>query len=108
MGSRADGASSKTTVAGGVACITPSTHRGCIRSHRLDLFRGAVQDLLYLLHLLDRSRRTFGRINGGAHVLEPAVNLHHRLAEDAVRELGDPREDVVDQGLVLGQMRAAL
>jgi len=35
------------------------------------------------------------------------VNFHHRLAENALREISDLREDVVDQRLVLGEVLPA-
>ena len=35
------------------------------------------------------------------------MHFHHRLAEKTLRKIGDLREDVVDQRLVLGKMLPA-
>src|SRR4029077_12349547 len=43
-----------------------------------------------------------------ADVLESAVHFHHRLSENALREVGDAREDVIDERLVFSEIRAPL
>src|SRR5881398_2959934 len=71
--------------------------------YRIDLRSRPLQNILDLPDLLGRAR-SLRRVNRATHVLHPPVHFHHRLAEDALRELRDLREDVVDQRLVLGEM----
>src|SRR5512132_478135 len=74
-------------------------------SDRIDLSSRALQNLLDLPDLLRRSRRALRRrIDRATNILESAVHFHHRLSENVLRKLGDAREDVIDQRLVLSEM----
>src|SRR5258706_5226021 len=77
-----------------------------LRSDAFDLGRRPIEYLLDLPDLLRSPRRALRCVDRLADVLESAVHFHHRLSENVLREVGDPREDVVDQRLVLGQMRS--
>src|SRR2546423_6974543 len=72
-------------------------------SNRVDLSRSAIQNLLDLPDLLGGTCSRF-RIDSAPNVIEPAMHIHQRLTEEALREIGDLLEDVVDQRLVLGEM----
>src|SRR3954465_8927871 len=80
---------------------------GTVKLYGVDLRRRALQNLPDLPDLLRRPR-CLRRVHRATNVLHSAVNFHHRLAEDALRELRDLGKDVVDQRLVLRQMLSAL
>src|SRR4030095_11642688 len=75
----------------------------------VDLPGGSPQRLA---HFLDRflvtenqGRAAVGRLRDFS---DRAVQVHDGVAEECGAELADPLEDVIDRGLVLGEVRATL